>query len=93
MIKPVEVKAIEKYKLFVKYSDGVEGEISLSHLKADQNYSFLDDWEFFSNQVCIDERTNDIIWKGKPGLCKNAIYKQLELKCLMRRLKIDLEKI
>lgn len=32
MVKPVEVKALPNYKLWVKYSDGVQGEVDLSHL-------------------------------------------------------------
>jgi len=32
MFKPIQVKVLPNYKLWVKYTDGVEGEIDLSHL-------------------------------------------------------------
>ena len=32
MLRPVEVKALSDYRLWVRYSDGVTGEVDLSHL-------------------------------------------------------------
>lgn len=88
----VEVKVSDKYKLFIKYSDGVEGEISLQHLKDDFTYQFLNDKDEFE-KVYVDEKTGDIFWPNSVNLCKNAIYRQLELKCMMKRLKIDMDKL
>ena len=33
MIKPVAVKALVWFRIWVKFSDGVEGEVDLSHLR------------------------------------------------------------
>ena len=35
MLTPVEVKALDNYRLWVKYSDGVEGVVDLSNLVGD----------------------------------------------------------
>lgn len=31
MFKPIEVKALKSYRLFIKFSDGAEGEVDLDH--------------------------------------------------------------
>ena len=32
MLKPVEVRALDGYRLWLRYADGTEGEVDLSHL-------------------------------------------------------------
>ena len=32
MLKPVEVKALPKYRLWIEYDDGVSGEVDLSDM-------------------------------------------------------------
>ncbi|MGD8781649.1 MAG: DUF2442 domain-containing protein [Ignavibacteria bacterium] len=92
MANPVSVKALEGYKIQVVYSDGIKGEINLTHLKKDPAYQNL-----FNNMnfdyVFIDETTKDIKWNSGESICKNAVYKQLELKNLMNKLHIDINKI
>lgn len=92
MINPVEVKIAGEYKLFIRYSDGVEGEISLRHLQNDFVYDFIKDPDEFA-KVYINKKSGDLFWPNGANLCKNAIYRQLELKCMMKRLKIDLDKL
>ena len=91
MAKPIDVKISDELRLYVKYSDGLDGEISLKHLLKRNEYSFLKDKDE-RDKVYIDELTSDICWTNGTNLCKNAIYKQLELKRLIKRLKIDLDK-
>ncbi len=31
MFKPIAIKALSNYKIWIKYSDGVEGEVNLSY--------------------------------------------------------------
>ncbi len=91
MAKPILVKAAGELKLYVKYSDGLEGEINLSRHKDDSDYKMLLEESYFST-VTIDEKTKDICWSNGISLCKNAVYKQLELKRLAKSLKLDLDK-
>lgn len=90
MIEPISVKPISESKLFIEYNDGMSGELNISKLLKKDEYTSLKNIEFFS-QVYIDEKTKDICWNNGLVLCKNAIYKQLELKSLMSRLKIKLD--
>ncbi|MBU0560355.1 MAG: DUF2442 domain-containing protein [Bacteroidetes bacterium] len=89
---PVLVKPLEHYKLYIKYSDGLSGEINLEHLKNKPEFAKLVEEDFF-NKVRIDGITKDLLWDDGISLCKNALYKQLELKNLLRRLSIDESKI
>ncbi len=91
MIKPIEVKITGEYRIFVSYSDGMEGEINLAHLKNNPEYKFMEDQTEFG-KVYISSVTSDLCWSNGISLCKDAIYKQLELKSLMKRLKIDLDR-
>ena len=92
MPKPEEVKVVDNSRLFVKYSDGISGEISLSTLLRDDEHPEFKDPEYLK-QVTIDTKTEDPVWPNGISLCKNAIYRQLELKQLMKRLHIDIDKI
>jgi hypothetical protein len=92
MIKPIEVKIIDENKIFVSYSDGLEGEISVDHLSTQKLFEFVNDKSELE-KVYIDPLTSDLCWPNGANLCKNAIYKQLELKALIKRLKIDIDKL
>lgn len=92
MLKPVEVKVIENSRLYVKYSDGISGEISLANLLNDGEYPEFKDPKYL-NRVSIDPESNDPVWPNGASLCKNAIYKQLELKNLMKNIHIDINKL
>ena len=92
MPKLVEVKPVDGLLIYLKYSNGVEGEFSLERTAAKKEYEILKEDSFFK-KVYIDSKTNDVTWGEGLSLCKNAIYKQLELKSLMKSLKLDLEKI
>ncbi|MBU1097361.1 MAG: hypothetical protein CVV23_09250 [Ignavibacteriae bacterium HGW-Ignavibacteriae-2] len=93
MAKLLNVKASDKFILFVEYSDGMSGEINLTHLKNKPEYEKWGTPEYFED-VRIDKNTNDICWADERiSLCKNAVYKQLELVNLAKRLKLDLTKL
>ncbi len=90
-VNPVFVKAVGNSKIYLKYSDGMEGELQLSYLKEKPGYEILKDSSAFGN-VFIDEISKDICWNKNISICKNAVYKQLELINMMKRLGIELEK-
>ncbi len=89
---PEEVKVVDNSKLFVKYSDGTAGEISLASLLNDSGHPEFKDPEYL-RKVTIDPATGDPVWPNGVSLCKNAIYRQLELKKLMKNLHIDIDKL
>ncbi|MBI9070657.1 MAG: DUF2442 domain-containing protein [Melioribacteraceae bacterium] len=90
MIEPIIVEPLSNYKVFIEYNDGMKGELDITKLLKRDEYDCLKDENFFS-KVYIDEKSKDICWNNKIVLCKDAIYKQLELRSLMNRLKIKLD--
>ena len=62
MIKPIEVKAIEKYKVWVKFSDGVQGELDLSHLAGKPVFKFWDEGDEFY-KAYIHPLSDAVTWK------------------------------
>ena len=77
MFKPVQVKALPDYKLWLKYSDGVAGEVDLSHLAGKGVFALWDDYAAFE-QVYIGE-SEQIAWTEEIDLCPDALY--MELTC------------
>lgn len=75
MHKPVEVKALSGYKLWVKFSDGVEGEVDLSRLAGKGIFTLGDDHDAF-RKVNIGEN-GEIVWNRKIDLCPDAIYMEI----------------
>jgi len=47
MVQPVEVKALPNYRLWVKFFDGVEGEIDRSHLVGKDVIALWNDYSAF----------------------------------------------
>ena len=92
MPKPIELKIIENSRLYVKYSNGISGEISLDNLLNNDLYPEFKK-KYYLDRVSIDPTSYDPVWPNGASLCKNAIYKQLELKNMMDNFGIDLNKI
>jgi len=49
MFKPVKVKALGEYKIWLEYADGVKGEVDLSHLAGKGVFSLWNDYTIFEN--------------------------------------------
>ncbi|HPN37840.1 MAG TPA: DUF2442 domain-containing protein [Melioribacteraceae bacterium] len=92
MILPVFIKPVSNNQIFVKYNDGLEGNINLSFLFKNFIYQDLKNEEIFKT-VCIDKETNDIVWANNITICKDMLYNHLKLLKLADNLKIDLSKL
>lgn len=75
MVRPIEVGAREGYRIWVRYDDGVEGEVDLSDLAGRGVFGAWRDRAFFES-VGIDE-AGAIAWGGNIDLCPDAIYLRL----------------
>ena len=75
MLKPEAVKVLPKYKLWIKYSDGVEGEVDLSHLVGKGIFSLWEDETEFQ-KVSI-ANSGEIVWNDKIDLCPDSLYMQI----------------
>lgn len=75
MFKPVEVKALPSYRIWVKFSDGTEGEVDLSHLAGKGVFSLWDDYGEFE-KIRIG-RHGAISWNEDIDICPDSIYMQI----------------
>lgn len=75
MLKPVKVKALEGYTIWIEYADGVKGEVDLSHLAGKGVFSLWNDDTAFEN-VYIGE-SGEIAWNEEVDLCPDALYMKI----------------
>jgi hypothetical protein len=74
-IRPIEVKALENYKIWIKYSDGQKGEIDLSGYAGKGVFKSWEDYHFFKS-VYIGEH-GEIAWGAEIDLCPDTLYLKL----------------
>ncbi len=75
MIKPIEVKALENYHLFIKYENGVSGKVDLSDLIMKGIFSVLQDHREFQ-KVYIGQY-GQIAWNNDLELCSDSLYMKI----------------
>jgi hypothetical protein len=75
MFHPVEVKALSDYRIWIRFADGVEGEVDLSHLAGRGVFSSWRDEAVFQ-QVHIGPG-GEIAWSEEIDLCPDSIYMKL----------------
>ena len=75
MPRPVEVRALEPYRIWLRYDDGVEGEVDLSHLAGKGVFAAWEDPAFFAG-VYIGP-IGGISWSERIDLCPDAVYMRL----------------
>ena len=75
MAKPVEVRPLENYRLWLKYSDGVEGIVDLSHLAGKGVFQLWNDYGEFQ-KVHIGP-SGEVAWSDQVDLCPDALYLRL----------------
>lgn len=72
MLKPVEVRALSGYRLWIRYSDGVSGIVDLSYLAGQGVFAAWSDDQFFASvQIGPGRR---IAWNDEIDLCADALY-------------------
>ena len=73
--RAVEVRAVEPHRIWLRYDDGVEGEVDLSHLASRRLFAAWQDPSFFS-AVRLDPG-GFVVWSEDIDLCGDALYLQL----------------
>lgn len=72
MFTPIDVKALTSYRLWLKYADGVQGEIDLAYLAGKGVFALWNDEAAF-RQVKIGNG-GEIVWTDEVDLCADALY-------------------
>ncbi len=76
MHRIVQVKPLKNYRLWLKFSDGVEGTVDLSHLAGKGVFSAWKDKNFFKS-VFIDHESRTVAWEGGIDLCPDTLYAEI----------------
>jgi len=75
MFKPVDVKALPGFKIWVRFADGTEGKTDLSHLAGRGVFVLWNDDEAFQN-VHVGPH-GQIAWSEEVEICPDSIYLRL----------------
>lgn len=75
MFKPVKIKALPDYKLWIRYEDGSEGELDVSNLAGRGVFKLWNDYSVFED-VSI-AKDGAIYWNEDVELCPDATYMKL----------------
>ena len=71
----VAVKPLSNYNIWIKYSDGAEGQVDFSHLAGKGVFKFWNDYRNFQ-RVYISE-AGAIAWSEDIEVCPDATYMSL----------------
>lgn len=74
-IRPVEVEPRHGHRIWIRYSDGVAGEVDLSDLAGQGVFSAWTDRACFES-VHLSP-AGGIAWRGDLELCPDAVYMRL----------------
>lgn len=75
MIRPIEVRPLGRYRIWLRYQDGTEGEVDLSDLAGRGVFADWDDEGVFA-QIGLDPH-GAVEWPGDLDLCPEALYLRL----------------
>ena len=75
MVRPVEVRAVGRHRIWLRYQDGTEGEVDLSHLASKGVFAVWDKEGVFA-EVTLGPH-GAIEWPGDVDLCPDALYLRL----------------
>ena len=77
MFRILEAKPLPEYRVWVRFSDGIEGEIDLSDMVGKGVFAaWLDPEEF--KKVSIDLQTYTLTWPGGIDIAPDALYEELK---------------
>ncbi len=71
----MKITALPNYKLHIRYADGVEGDVDLSHLVGKGVFVLWNDPRAFDS-VSIG-LSGEIRWSDQVDLCADALYMQI----------------
>lgn len=72
MKRVVASKALPEYRLWVEFSDGIAGEVDLSHLVGEGVFSYWEDEQAFGGFQIGEGRA--ITWTDQVDLCADSLY-------------------
>ncbi len=83
MHRIVAVKVLPAYKVWMRFADGVEGEVDLSDLVGKGVFAAWNDPDAFA-LVAIDPRSHTLTWADGIDLAPDALYADLSAEHVAR---------
>jgi hypothetical protein len=75
MVKPLLVRALPNYRIYLEFSDGAKGEVDLSDIAGKGVFQAWNDYDFFKRVHVGSER--QIQWDDDIELCADSLYLKL----------------
>jgi len=75
--KIIECKQEAHYRIWLRFDDGLEGEVDLSELVGKGIFSAWNSLEFF-NQVRVDPKTDTVTWDDEINLDPYVLREKIE---------------
>jgi hypothetical protein len=75
LVRPMTVRAQPKYRIYLEFSDGVQGQVDLSDLAGKGVFKAWNDQNFFDQVHLGPHRA--IQWSAEIELCPDALYMKL----------------
>ena len=75
LFQPVDVKPRDGYRIWLRYADGVEGEVDLSHLVGKGVFAAWLEPGVFERVYLSEWRS--VAWSDEIELCADALYLRL----------------
>lgn len=76
MYRIVEVEARAGYRIWIRFEDGVSGEVDLSELVGKGVFRRWENEDEF-RKVFIDSETGTVAWPGEIDLAPDALYRDV----------------
>ena len=74
--RPVAVRALDPYRIWLRYPDGVEGEVDLSRLADQEAFAvWTQDPASFSGVYVSD--SGAVCWSDELDICSDALYMRI----------------
>jgi len=77
MVRVVEVKVIEPYRIWVRFDDDLEGTLDLSPMLDTGIFQQLRDPALFE-KAQIDQITHTVTWPNGIDLCPDSLYQDIK---------------
>ena len=72
MPKPVAVKPLQNFQLWVRYADGLEGKVDLTEYAGRGVFTLWNDYRNFEHVRVGDDGA--IVWNDEVEMCPDSIY-------------------
>ena len=76
MHRIVAVQLLAQYRVKIRFSDGVEGEVNLSDLVGKGVFALWNDPAQFA-KVTVDPQTHTLTWPGGIDICPDTLYQDV----------------